>query len=174
MKNRIYFQGILQYGEPGDVILARTPGMAADVIRWWTNSHYNHTAIYTGAGLMVDSALKHGVSERFIWGLGPFEWALMRPAIQLSREAFRPAVIKYNGRRYDLRGAFSFFLPFLRQANSRMFCSEHTSTVFADLGFPLVPRKAYSNINPETVYQSWRLNEIANFTFDNGLTVIGA
>ena len=70
----------------GDVICINT-GITGAPIRWWTNSGFNHTAIYLYDGLILDSTLKYGVKIRKIEELGNFEWALLRCVQKIDFQA---------------------------------------------------------------------------------------
>jgi hypothetical protein len=162
---------LIRFAKPGDILLIKTLHFTGKIISWWTNSSYNHTANYIGGGKMVDSVLKYGVSERFVADLGNFEWAILRPTEDIDIDKLIKSYDKYKGKKYDILGIIAFFIPFVKQKFGKMFCSEFTTTSYADNGYLIIPRKAYSNVHPEMVYQSWKLKEIARYSKKDGLQV---
>ena len=171
MENDYRINELVSLAKPGDILCIKTPGLSGKIISWWCNSSYNHTANYIGGGKIVDSVLKHGVSERYLMDLKKFEWSILRPIEQIDVDKLIKSYDEYKGKKYDVKGIMGFFLPFVKSDNKRMFCSEFTTFSYANIGYPIVPRKAYDDIHPEMVYQSWKLKEIARFSKKDGLEI---
>ena len=159
---------MIEIAKPGDILLINT-GLTGAAIRWWCNSSYNHTANYIGGGKIVDSVLKHGVSERYLMDLKKFEWSILRPTECIDVNKLIQSYDLYKGQKYDLKGTLGFFFSFLKSNNRKMFCSEFTAVTYAGVDYPLIPRKTYDDIHPEMIYQSWKLKEVARFSKKDGL-----
>jgi len=97
----------------GDIISMRSDGFVGKLIRWVTASNINHVAIYIGNGLIIESALGHGV--RII----PLEIYLNDPSeeVHISRvkgkfdcERIINFSYRFHGAKYNLLGQFGILV----------------------------------------------------------------
>jgi hypothetical protein len=97
-------------------------------VQWWTRSPYSHCELVFSTdnrGVSVcgsSSYLDGGVRIKHM-ALDPAKWDLLElPG--LSDAQVRHWFVVHDGQRYDLIGLFGFVLPFVRESQTRWFCSE--------------------------------------------------
>jgi uncharacterized protein YycO len=156
--------------KPCDILFVHTHLIPSAVVRWWTNSMFDHVELCLGDGTSIGSRPSGGVQIRDLSLVNneKHNWSLLRYKGKLSKKQQNEIINfakKQIGKKYDWWGVFGLALTKDISKNSEWFCSELINTTFAKNGAILVPRKSSSRTVPELLYQSLALNVIASNIF---------
>ncbi len=139
--------------ERGDILLFGPDGtIGAQVIEFVTRSHYHHTAIYDGEGMVIE-AMPEGVMRR---PLGNRRVTGIRPNVPAaSREAVADWARNHVGDKYDTRGlfliAFDRIFPGLRLGgppSHRFSCAVFVADAYMQEGYDLLPNQRWQDLVP--------------------------
>ena len=151
-------------GRKCDIIFLDSETKAGKLVKWWTNSMFDHVEICLGDRKVIGARPNDGVKVRDISSFEEDRWCLTRPAVNLS-DGDKDIIINFAlskvGKKYDWLGILGFAIDRDIDNPNRYFCSEFVSKAFS-LKYPLIPRKPSGLIPPELIYQSWRVVPVAS------------
>lgn len=154
-------------GQRCDIIFLDSGTTAGKLVKWWTDSMFDHIEICLGSRQVIGARPGGGVQVRDISSLEEQKWCLTRPAVNLL-DADKDVIINFAlsqvDKKYDFLGILGFAINRDIDDPNRYFCSEFVNKSFS-LKYPLIPRKPSGLISPELIYQSWRVIPIASNFF---------
>ena len=135
---------------PGDIVSVRTSSWVGAHIRWVTESEINHTAMYLGGGLVIESTLGHGVRIAPV-NMYVDDGACLVRLSRLSNDANLKEAIAHSyefyGMKYNLIGQIGIFVKHMvkkcgltelitfwgknRIVGRGMWCSEFIGEIFS-------------------------------------------
>jgi hypothetical protein len=137
--------------KPGDIISVRGEDKVGKIIRWVTESNINHTALYIGSELIIESGLGKGVR---ILPLSIYlkdrskEIYVSRVSLPFDVSRLIKLAYTYHGHKYDLFGQTGILLKYLvkkfnlgklitfwgknKAADYGVWCSEFIGMLFLD------------------------------------------
>jgi hypothetical protein len=139
--------------ERGDILLFGPDGtLGAQAIEFVTRSHYHHTALYDGDGMVIE-AMPEGVRRS---ALGARRVTGIRPPIPVEkREAVADWARNHIGDKYDTRGlflvAFDRLFPGLRLGGPpvhRFSCAVFIADGYMQEGYDLLPGERWEDLVP--------------------------
>lgn len=145
--------------QPGDVLAVHDPWWdpVADIIRFRTNSHWDHIAVVINSNTVFD-ALPGGCAYRPLQRYESKEWLLLRPSVALDASQISALSFwcdQHNGWGYDYWGMWGFLSGQDSSATEgSLFCSKLVFEAYNKAGLLLVPRRWPGLIPPELIVQS--------------------
>ena len=148
-----------------DLIFIDSGKFAGGVVKWWTDSIFDHVEICMGDRKVVGARPSGGVQVRDISKFESEKWCLARPAITLldkDKDAIINFALSQVGKKYDFISLLGFPMDRNIDNPNKWFCSEFVGKAFNVGNYPLIPRKSPNRIPPELIYQSWRVIPISS------------
>lgn len=164
---------------PGDIISVRTEGWIGAHVRWVTESEINHSALYLGNGLAIESTLGHGVRIIPVSAYVDDSVCSVRLSRLVGSVDFNEVIeYSYNfyGMKYNLVGQLGIFVKYMvkkvglgglitfwgknKVEGEGMWCSEFIGELFSpqkvrfsedDLSY-LTPADIYSSRAVRRIY----------------------
>lgn len=169
---------ILHYAKPGDIISVRGEDWIGRSIRWVTESNVNHTALYIGNGLIIESDRGKGVQiiPLSIYLSDPTkEVYLSRVKTYFNPQSLIDLALKFHGEKYDLLGQFGILVKYLvkkvglspvitffgknKAHNYGIWCSEFIGILFLQQGISFSDSDT-SYLTPGEIFESDTLEQL--------------
>jgi hypothetical protein len=169
---------IRHYARPGDIVSVRSEDWIGRSIRWVTESNVNHTALYIGNGLIIESDRGKGVQiiPLSVYLNDPTkEVYLSRVKAHFDANALIELAYKFYGEKYDLLGQFGILIKYLvkkvglshvitffgknRANNYGIWCSEYIGILFWQQGIRFSDTDT-SYLTPGEIFESDTLEQL--------------
>ncbi|MFW6015384.1 MAG: hypothetical protein ACOCRK_03040 [bacterium] len=151
--------------QPGDILLIKTKGIYAKLIRWWTNSKYTHVAIVLTENIAIEANWR--VRTFPIDDINNYDiYRLKGGLTNKEQNEIRKKLLYYHGRRYDFLQITGYlFMSYFKGRNKfnsskYVICSELADRVYHSIGYNLLPNIYLGDATPGDIAKSNYLERI--------------